>query len=62
MPAAVFTFVVVMPLVADCVPLGKVKLIVLPGLRLMSPRFKSYAFELAAVKTMDEQPGLSVRE
>ena len=50
-----------MPLVADCVPLGSVKSTVPPALRLMLPRLKSSEFDAAVVRTMAEQPGLTVR-
>ena len=52
----VFGVVVVMPLVADCVPLGSVKSTVPPAARLMLPRLKSSAFDAAAVRTMAERP------
>ena len=53
-----FGLVVVMPLLADCVPLGSVKSIVPPGLRLRLPMLKSIGFEVAAVRTTAELPGL----
>ena len=57
----VFGVVVVMPLVADCVPPGSVKSTVPPGLRLMLPRLRSSGFDVPAVSTMAEQPGLTAR-
>ena len=42
----VFGVLVVMPLVADVLPLGSVKSTVPPGLRLMLPRLRSSEFDV----------------
>ena len=61
MPAAVFGVLVVMPLLADCVPLGSVKSTVPPALRLMLPRLSSSGFDVLADGTMADEPGLTIR-